>query len=344
MTARSFPQAPNDGPTIIRPPPGMAIRIGDVIDDLPEAARAKLVNLRQRAEDAGSLARSVMEAREEQRLARQEHQSRIDRLMRAHSAGGYGLQVDDLQVVAERTKLDKVEAEFKRLNELSDARHSQRSTLQRVLDSIEQWLRGGLPRGTVIEPFEGPSPPQLKKGENVSDAVEARRRRIRELRADLHRVRSSPYPSNLAMAKAKAQIAAMADQGAPSVLGLIENLDDVSFPTKEVPALVYNSTPGAVVAPQIPDAIGLVAWLFRDQLLKALDKEIEDCSDDAAALTDEQRQKAEVTILADVLAVERDECALIETATAQGINIAYRPDTSALSVLGLTLVAASASQ
>lgn len=340
--AQSFPAAPADAePTIISPLPGMAIRTGDVIDTLPEAAKAKLINLRQRAEDAGSLARATMEAREEQRISRMGHTARIKQLMQPRSVGGYSLEAGAPQVVAEQKKLDKIEAEFKRLNELSDVRHSQRSTSQRIVDGIEQWLTSGRPGGTALAPFEGPSP-VLKNGENVTDTIESRRRRLRELAADLHRVRSAPYPSSLAKAKMRQQIEAMADQGAPNVLGMIEGGTPIEFPTKQVPALVYNSTPGAVVAPMIPDANGLVAWLFRDQLIKALDKEIADCADDAAALTDEQRQKQEAVILSDTLAVEREEVGLIDLAATQGNSIQYRADTSPLAVLGLTLVTASA--
>ena len=338
--AQSFPTDAAGEPAIVRAFPTAAIRTGDVIDALPEVAAAKLRGLRQGADDAGALARSVFEAREEARRSRMEIQARIALLTKARSVGGHSLREDDPTVVAEQKKLDKASAEFKRLEELSDTRHSQRSNLQRLVDSIEQWLlSGGQPGGMVL--YEGAAP-VLKKGEAITDAIEGRRRRLRELAADQHRVRSAPYPSALAKAKMRAQINDLADRGCPQVLGLIEDGTPITFSTTQVPALVYNSTPGAVVAPIIPDCLALAAWLHRDALLKALDKEIADCADDAAALTDEQRQTALAQIAGDTLAVERDEVGLIEVAASQGINVGYRPDTSPLAVLGLTLVTAPA--
>ncbi len=55
--------------------------------------------------------------------------------------------------------------------------------------------------------------------ETIANAVERYRHRLRELAADLHRVRSSPWPSSLAKAAAKELIDRVADAGMP-------NLDD----------------------------------------------------------------------------------------------------------------------
>ena len=62
---------------------------------------------------------------------------------------------------------------------------------------MEAWLRDGRPSGTLLEAVEI-EPPKLLKGEDVLlDAIENRRRRARELKADLHRIRSAPMPSSL---------------------------------------------------------------------------------------------------------------------------------------------------
>jgi hypothetical protein len=80
--------------------------------------------------------------------------------------------------------------------------------------AVESWLRDGKPSGVRLEDFEGPEP-TLNKGENgILDAIENRRRRVRELRADLHRIESAPFPSSHAKAQMRAQIGQLAQAGA----------------------------------------------------------------------------------------------------------------------------------
>jgi hypothetical protein len=89
----------------------------------------------------------------------------------------------------------------------------------------------------------------------------------------------------------------------------------------------------------LPDTLALIAWLHRDTLIAALDREIDEAADDKNAMTLEQRRKAETQMLADLLAVSREECALSEAAQAQGIAIDYRTDCDARAILGIEWVA-----
>jgi hypothetical protein len=110
----------------------------------------------------------------------------------------------------------------------------------------------------------------------------------------------------------------------------------VTFVMQSLTSLVRNATPGAVGFTETAAALGLIAWLFTDQLIAKLDKAI----DAAAALSREQREVQEAQIMADMLAVERKECALIFAAEAQGSVIDFRPDTSVQALLGIRLVTA----
>jgi hypothetical protein len=83
-------------------------------------------------------------------------------------------------------------------------------------------LRDGKPGNTTLEAVEV-EPPKLNKGETVVDAIERHRRRVRELRADLHRIESAPYPSSYAKQRMRAQIGQLAQRGAPSVSSLVEH-------------------------------------------------------------------------------------------------------------------------
>jgi putative transposase len=74
---------------------------------------------------------------------------------------------------------------------------------------------------------------------------------------------------------------------------------------------IHNAGP-AIGFTELPNTRGLIAWLFPDQLVAALDREIDAEADDSAALSGQDREKREATILSDLLANDRDECALIE--------------------------------
>jgi hypothetical protein len=68
-------------------------------------------------------------------------------------------------------------------------------------------------------PFAGPQAPEprLNKGETVIDAIARLRLRVRELLADAHRIKSAPYPSAHAKARASQQVEELAQRGAVSV-------------------------------------------------------------------------------------------------------------------------------
>jgi hypothetical protein len=78
--------------------------------------------------------------------------------------------------------------------------------------------------------------------------------------------------------------------------------------------------------------------VHQDALTAKLAAAIDDESDDKAALSPEARQKAESEVLGDLLAVERDECALVWRAQTEGLPVERRGDVSPLALLGLQLV------
>jgi hypothetical protein len=51
---------------------------------------------------------------------------------------------------------------------------------------------------------------KLAKGESILDGIQRLRRRGRELKADLSRIQSAPYPSSYAKQKMRTQIEALA--------------------------------------------------------------------------------------------------------------------------------------
>ena len=337
---QSFPVATLESTSpSVSGPASPFFNVGDIADLLPAPARDRLVALRQRADDASSLTYNLMDQREDARLHRLDLHERRKRLLQSRSEGGFALSEEDPQVREIQKRLDNADAEHKRLSELAGARADQRSSARRLVESVEKFLRIGIPGDMSLAGYAA-EPPVLKKGESVTDAVERLRRRVRELRADIHRVRSAPFHSAGAKNRARAQIKALAEQGRPSVLGMVEtDHDPLSFREKHYIGLVRYSEPGASATIVMPDTLGLLAFVFKDALTAAIEKEIDEVADDELALTSAQRHAQEQTILSDILFVEREECALVETAIAQGLNVNYREDCSPLAILGLKLVA-----
>jgi hypothetical protein len=204
------------------------------------------------------------------------------------------------------------------------------------LAACEDFLKNGLPSGVVLQDHET-EPPKLGKNESLLDAVENRRRRVRELRADAHRIASAQFPADYTKAKMRRQISQLAEQGQPSVASLVELDGNVEFPTIRQQATVVGAQERSLAFSEQPDATALICWLFQDELVKRLDAEI-DAETDGSALSHEQRELRTTEIMSDLLDVERDESFFVWEAQARGLPYEHRSDISPLALLGLRLV------
>jgi hypothetical protein len=179
---------------------------------------------------------------------------------------------------------------------------------------------------------------RLRSLETVTDAIERHRRRVRELRADLHRIESAPFPSSHAKQRMRAQIEALAMQGAPSVSSLIEHDGKIEFQTQRLTSEVHAER-RSLAFTEVSDAVALVAWLHKDALIKRLDAEIDGEADDKAALSHDARQQREAVAMGDLLAIERDESALVWRAMEERLPAEHRSDCAPAAVLGLQVIA-----
>jgi hypothetical protein len=75
----------------------------------------------------------------------------------------------------------------------------------------------------------------------------------------------------------------------------------------------------------IPTRSVLLRWLLKDQIVAAVEREIDQAADDGAALSEAQRQQQEATIIADTLTCSRAECAVIWSAESKGEIIDFPP-------------------
>jgi hypothetical protein len=87
-------------------------------------------------------------------------------------------------------------------------------------------------------------------------------------------------------------------------------------------------------------ALALFAWVFKDALIAAIDREIDAEADDAASLSHEERQRREAEAMGDLLDIERQEAALVWRAQSEGLPVEHRADISPLALLGVRLVTA----
>ena len=283
---------------------------------LPDAAAAKMVALHQRAVDLFAQVPDFSEVQEASQ-ARQQHADRIADLTKAKGDSGFGLDDHAPQVVAERRKLERAEKEFTRLTTLKEIRSARWTDAAWLETSVSDWLlRGGIPSNCTLEAIDdAPLSELLSKadGGRIDAAVERYRLRLRELAADAHRVRSAPWPSSVAKVAAKDLIHRLADQGAPNLDGAVEHGQPISFASMLLTSTVRNVDAPAIAHAEIPDAVGLLLWLMRDQMLAKINAGIDEVADDKNALSEQQRGEMEAQISADALAIERAECALTGT-------------------------------
>jgi hypothetical protein len=250
---------------------------------------------------------------------------------------GFGLPPTDSRVVAAEKHLAKVTDDLRRLQERSETRLAAWQTASAALAACEDWLRHGVPGNCRIEAAVEIEP-KLNKGEGIVDAIERLRRRCRELRADLHRIESAPFPSSHAKQRMREMVAQLAQSGEPSVSRLVELDGPLEFQTRRVQSEVYNAQPGAVAYHEAVHATALVAFLVPEILIKRLDALIDSEADDAAALSHEARQQRQAEVQGDLEAVEYEEAALVFRGQAEGLPIEHRADCAPKCILGVELL------
>lgn len=339
--AASFPAGDASSSIVAPPLPGMmVINAGDPLKVLPAKAREKVADLQRRREEITLLSRADFENEQTLRGEVFRHEARITELRRPRGEGGFGLGNDDLRVKTEQAKADQKRNDLARLLAVKEARSSEGRRLGELLRAIEQAI-ASRPAGTIGRMVET-EPPTLKKGETILDGVESRRRRGRELLADLARVRAAPVPSSIVRQRMRQQVADLAARGRPDASRAVEIAEEIEWPRSPERMDIISSAPDvySYATGNLNDATALVAWLFRDQLVAALDREIDEIADDSAALTADERQKQETVILSDLLASEHEECMLIDLARSQGLPADFRPECDARAVLAIEWVAA----
>ncbi|TQF30012.1 hypothetical protein [Bradyrhizobium sp. UNPA324] len=339
--ATGFPAGDASASIVSGPIPGMlVINTGDPLSVLPRPAREKVEDLKRRREEFSLLYRADFENEQALRAEIFKHEARIAELQKPRGEGGFGLGSDDMRVTTEQEKLGRKRNDLARLLVTKEARGAESQRLGALLRNIEQMI-AARPAGTVGRMIEIERP--SFKGD-LLDAIERRRARTRELRADEARARCAPRPSAVRKAAMVAQVEALAEQGRPDVASSIEHGEPITWPLTNHRFDVFNASPGAISFGQLVDIVAFMAWWDRQGMIERLSAELDAVSDDAAALSDQQRREQEAQILADLLVTEREECALIDLARKQGLPAEHRSDCDARAVLAIEWVPAPPSE
>jgi hypothetical protein len=213
----------------------------------------------------------------------------------------------------------------------------------RVLTAVESWLKTGRPGGTILKDHEAP-PPALKAGETLAAALERARERVDECRSTVDRIENAPWPSAHFKHRLREQVEALCARGKPDIRPLLERDADAVWPESILRSSVLNAqlsegARGAIGMAQAPDALALLTWLLKDQLLKRLDAEIDSLADDDTALDAEAREIRLSEAMARLLEAERLEAGLTYAALEQRlVGVEFR-DINPIAILGVELIA-----
>ncbi|WP_338822727.1 hypothetical protein WDM22_02070 [Bradyrhizobium septentrionale] len=308
----------------------------DVVERLPPAAAERLRLQRDRRSEKrdAMIPHSALQEAIAERTHAEQHHCRLQ----AHPQdSGQNLPPSHPSVVAAEREVARTRDNARRLQERSEKLAAAWRAASLPLAACEDYLRHGVPSGVQLLDYDGPEPVLLKGEKGSVDAIENRGRRVRELKADLHRIQSAPFPSSYAKQRMREMVEQLAARGTPDVTNLIEHDRNIIWPTLRVQSEVHGAQ-RSLAFHEATDVVGLFAAILKPAMISFLDTLVDAEKDDAAALSHEARQQAEAEVMADLLAVERDECALIWAAQAQGLPVEFRADISPIAMLGLRLV------
>jgi hypothetical protein len=198
-----------------------------------------------------------------------------------------------------------------------------------LIESVRTLVRNA-DRDKPITLHTGPQP-QLRKNETALEAIEARRRRLSELSADFDRTKVAPRPAAEIKAQERERILGLAKMGEPNAFMAIEQGLPIQWATKSVP--IEGGSGGFVT---VDDVVATLCMAIPDVMIARAEKAIDAVSDDEAALSDTDREKALIQIKRDQLATEREEIALVNLANSQSGNVLFRGDTDARALLTLS--------
>jgi hypothetical protein len=316
-------------------------RIEELLAPHPEIAR-KLERLVERRDET----RGRMEAgnttllelrsalfRAEQDLADARDHDAMSRRKTSHKDSDSETPNDDKEAVRLRRAEARVDALKERV-ERSRERYKQLSAewgaYSNAVNRVTEYLVS-LPTGFDLQPFEGAVPKTLKD-EDFPQAIARVRAELEHNDQAAAAVKAAPIPNEDAKRIAREQVAKLAAEGRPDISSLLKRGGSLRWPQQPLNGFNVDG-----MIPQLAKAVPMIAWMFGDALVEALDHEIElESSTGEEPLTDADR-KFKLTELAEKrLGLEHAEEQFIERYTDEGGEIARRRGVDPRALLGLS--------
>jgi DNA repair exonuclease SbcCD ATPase subunit len=293
---------------------------GDLADLLPKVSRERLRGWRQLRDETRAALEPARQRIDEARRQRDRAQAQLEELQRWDRNAGGKRAENDPSVATAKKWLERATQDFDAAREHADALHYRSKQINGLVNAAEDWLRR-VPSDAIVK--HAPVEPKLKKAEALNDAIARFQSEIDQLVADQHAVASAPIHSRDAKKKAHAQIEALAARGQPDVWHVLEGAGDIEWPEATIDAEVAGNAAladgafapvSAHAAGRVGDGVALVAFLFKDRLIAAVEVEIDALADDSAALTQAERADKSNKLAAAILAKERDLVAIFDAA------------------------------
>ena len=224
------------------------------------------------------------------------------------------------------------------MQELRETRSVRWNAAGQLERTVTDWLGSGVPPNWELVAVEDmPAAKLLLKNETMAAAVERYRGQLSGLAGKLKQVRAAPWPSKLAIQKATEQIEAPGRP--PDCKSIIDRMQPIGFASMRLTSTVHGVETPALAFSETPDSLGLVAWLFKRELIAKVTAEIGLVARDGEALDEQQRAAQETTLLEQMMDCERAECSLIWAAECRDATIIdFRRTTTAAALLGLRSV------
>ena len=225
------------------------------------------------------------------------------------------------RVTSMRARLDRTRERYKHLADEWGA-------YSNATNRAREYLRT-LPRGFEIVAHEGErvSP---RANETYGDAIARLRAQLAEIDAEAKAVKAAPIPTDDAKRLAREQVAKLAEEGRPDISWLLKRGGPLRWPQQPLNGFDVNGS-----IPQLAKTVPMIAWMFADQLVEAIDREIELETSFDSPLSDAERKFKLAELATKRLEVERGEEELIEQFTEEGNEIARRRSVDPRALLGL---------
>ena len=296
---------------------------------LPEPARSKYRRLVGIAQDRQAASRRAYDDLEELR-------ERVAKARVAYQIADRSPLTSVEGIARVKEPIAEFEAEIARLIQERDERGERAQGITALVTRLESFV-GDLPFAAKVTLFNGALPGR-KKGEALIDTVTRCRSEIGKLHERIDAIRDAPRPLEECIARATAEIEALAQRGEPDMDGLLAEATSIGWPTRQLD-LLARTRDGAVVAANgsTLDAMAVMAWLFKPQLTKAVTAVLrEQGHDNADAMPMSERPKRTADLRASKLEIERLEEQAIEEIEATGAAFERRPDADPRAVLMLS--------